>query len=377
MNPPANSLEGAILTPDSWILGQLEARDGRIVSLRGERVPRDSTPPGPWILPGFIDGHVHGGDGADVMEGEASVRRMARFHLTRGVTSLLATTMTASVADIRAALAGIEAVRQASAAGEATVLGTHLEGPFLSPAKLGAQPPAMLEPDVALALELHRISPLSVATLAPELAGALPLIKALQGLGVRAQLGHTCASAACVERAMNAGATGFTHLFNAMSGAEHRGTGCAGAALAHAEWAEILCDGEHVEATMIHAARRAIPGLYAVSDATSAAGMPDGPFQLGDVAIEKVGAKVTLRGTETLAGSAHALDDALRHLLGIGVPLGEASDMLSTRAARYLGHAPLGTLVEGAPADLVEWSPEHRITQVFQAGVRVHVAAGT
>ncbi|MBZ8132949.1 N-acetylglucosamine-6-phosphate deacetylase [Afifella sp. IM 167] len=361
-------LEGSILTPSGWIAGELLVADGRIAGTVGRPVGEEALQP-PFILPGFIDCHVHGGAGADAMEGEAAVRKLAAFHASRGTVAMLPTTMTAKKAEIEAALAGIEAVRRRPGSGEAAVLGAHLEGPFINPCKLGAQPAEMLDPDPVLAAEWCRRFSIRVVTLAPERPNGEALVRLLAEAGVKPQIGHSLATADEARSALQAGIAGFTHLFNAMSGTDHRAPGVAAVALAEGESAELIADLHHVAPDMIRAAARAIPGLYAITDATSAAGMPDGQYRLGAQTIVKQGGRATLADGETLAGSVLTMDAALKNLVAIGFSLREASDMLSARPASYLGLEDLGAISEGAVASLVVLDEALALAEVFLAGV--------
>lgn len=360
--------EACVLTPDGWQEGRVVCRNGRVAAIEGRLLREGEQPGPPYLLPGFVDLHVHGGGGADAMEGEAAVRRLARFHAGHGTVALAPTTMTAPEAEIESALKGIEAMRLAPEKGAARVLGAHLEGPFISPHKLGAQPPLAILPDVQLAMSWASAGRIQVATVAPELEGAGGLIRALAATGCRVQIGHTNASAAEAERGMGAGASGFTHLFNAMSGLDHRAPGAAAAALARAGAAEIICDLAHVDAQMIQVARRAIPGVYAVTDATSAAGMPDGEYRLGRHRVVKKGGRVLLADGKTLAGSALTMDQALRNLVAIGLPLEEAAAMVASRPAAYLGLADLGAIRPGAAASFVLLDGKLEVERVWVAG---------
>jgi N-acetylglucosamine-6-phosphate deacetylase len=340
-----DTLTGVILTPDGWVRGRL--RHGASIQAID---PDDSAPDDRFILPGFVDLHVHGGHGADVMEGATAVQHMARFHARHGTTSLLATTVTAPRDAILRAAEGVAAAEHAP--GAARVLGLHLEGPFINPDALGAQPPFAIPADRSLIDALAAIVPLRVVTLAPEMDPDFALTAHLRGLGVRVQLGHTTCSYALALAALAAGASGFTHLFNAMSPLHHRAPGCAGCALAHADHAEMIFDLHHVEPGAILAARRAIPGLYGITDSVAAAGMPDGAYRLGAHAIHKQGDTVRL-ADGTLAGSVLTMDGALLNLLSLGLPMAEASARLSTIPARYLGLPDRGQIVTGAAADIV------------------------
>jgi N-acetylglucosamine-6-phosphate deacetylase len=213
-----------------------------------------------------------------------------------------------------------------------------------------------------------------LVTIAPEMPGHLELIVQLRARGFVVQIGHSAASYEDGVAALEAGAAGFTHLFNAMSGLHHRQPGLAGAALAHAERAEIIPDLQHVHAGAIRAALRAIPGLYCVTDSTSAAGMPDGDYRLGSHVVTKCLGAVRL-ADGTLAGSALTMDQALRNLVDVlGLTIAEASRRTSTIAAAHAGAHGRGALRPGAYADLVVIDGDLRVQQVFVEGEAVSPA---
>lgn len=355
-------LEGRILADNGFIRGRIRFGE-RILDL--EAVP--GAPDEPIILPGFIDLHVHGGGGAEVMAGEAGIRQTAAFHLRHGTTSLLATSVTAPARDLVRVAEAAAAVAACPGEGEARVLGLHLEGPFISPQALGAQPPFAIPPDLALADRILATGALRVVTMAPEIDPELTLVRHLAAAGVRVQIGHTRCSWREAMAALDAGASGFTHLFNAMSGLAHRAPGAVAAAFARGQWAEIIPDLEHVLPGAILAARRAIPGLYGVTDAVAAAGMPDGRYRLGQHELSRRGGRVELEDG-TLAGSVLTMDMALRNLVAIGLPLEEAARRLSTLPAEYLGLADLGRLAPGCRADLLLLDGSLRLQMVFREG---------
>ena len=249
----------------------------------------------------------------------------------------------------------------------ARIIGAHLEGPFISPDALGAQPPFAIPPDLPLLEELAALAPIRVATYAPEIDPAGELLAAFRRLGTRAQIGHTTCTYAQARAALAAGAAGFTHLFNAMSGLHHRRAGAVGAALALAQSAELILDLHHVEEGAALAALRAIPRLHCVTDAVAAAGMPDGEYHLGAHTIVKRGDIVRL-ADGSLAGSVLTMDRALRNLLRLGLPLAEAARRCSTLPADYLGLADRGQLVPGAAADLVVVDRLGQIGSVLNEG---------
>lgn len=320
------------------------------------------------IVPGFVDLHVHGGGGADVMEGPDAVRSMARFHARHGTTTLLATTVTAPEATLRSSFAGIGEAMAEPAADGAEVIGVHLEGPFISPDALGAQPPFAIPPDLDLVAELHELAAIRVATMAPEIDSDGRLLAWFKGHGVRAQIGHTRCSYAEAEAALAAGATGFTHLYNAMTALQHRKAGAVGCALAHARHAELILDFQHVEPGAVLAALRAVPKLYGITDAVAAAGMPDGPYRLGSHAIEKRGPAVRL-ADGTLAGSVLTMDRAFANWLSLGLGTEDAVRRTSTIAADYLGLEERGRIAPGARADLVALGPDGTVEAVWRDGL--------
>jgi N-acetylglucosamine-6-phosphate deacetylase len=363
-----SSLDGRILTTDGWRRGRLSFGASVL-----ELAPRPEAPDDRLILPGFVDLHVHGGGGADCMAGEAAVRALARFHARHGTTSLLATTVTAPADELRAALGGIGAVVRAPGPGEARVLGCHLEGPFISPQALGAQPPFAIPPDLALLDALAALAPLRVATIAPEVDPDDALLRRLRAHGARVQLGHSRADADRTAAALAAGAAGFTHLYNAMSGLHHRAPGMVGTALAQAQYAELILDFQHVAPAAARAALRAIPGLYGITDAVAAAGMPAGEYRLGRHAVTKDGDCVRL-ADGTLAGSTLTMDRALRNFMTLGLTLEDAARRLSEVPARYLGLEDCGRIAPGLRADLVVVDPGGHLCAVYLAGAALDLA---
>ena len=362
------AITGNILTPQGWVHGDI-GFDTHIAVVKGGAVdPASNTDD--YILPGFIDLHVHGGGGKDVMEAGDAVRTIAALHARHGTTSLLATTMTAPSDDIELALAAIGRAAARRGAGEARVLGAHLEGPYINPGKLGAQPDYARAATLADVRALAALAPLKLITVAPEIPGHLDLVKALADAGMRVQLGHTAGSYEDGKAALDHGAHGFTHLFNAMTGLHHREPGMVGAALAHAQYAELIPDLLHVHPGAIRTALRCIPKLYCVTDSTAATGMPDGEYMLGRQVVMKCLGGVRLPDG-TLAGSALTMDQALRNLVKIGLELADASARVSTYAADYLDLPDRGRLATGAWADLVVLDRDLQLKAVYIEGERL------
>jgi N-acetylglucosamine-6-phosphate deacetylase len=368
-------IEGHIFTPRGFVHGVLEHAGGRIVRIHGVPVPeRDARHRASvLVLPGFIDAHVHGGGGRDTMEGDGAIDCIARLHVRHGTTSLLATTMTAPLSEVEAAMVALAPSCRTRAAGAARVLGVHLEGPYINPGKLGAQPDFVRPASLAEVRALHALAPILLITLAPEQPGNLDLIAPLRAAGFQVQIGHTLGSYEDGVAALERGAGGFTHLFNAMSGMHHRTPGIVGAALAHAQYAEIIPDLVHVHPGALLAALRAIPCLYCVTDSTAAAGMPDGEYRLGRHSVTKCLGGVRL-ADGTLAGSTLTMDQALRNLIALGLSMSDASRRVSTYAADHLGLGERGRLAEGAYADIVALDAELNLKRVIVEGEEIDLA---
>jgi len=367
-----SQVRGNVLTPQGWIDGAIHFGD-LICAIEGESLEHEPSglgDSGDYILPGFIDLHVHGGGGKDVMEGGDAVDTIARLHARHGTTSMLATTMTAPLAELEVALTAIGSACRQRGAGRARVLGAHLEGPYINPGKLGAQPDFAIEATLDQVDWLASFAPLKLITIAPEVDGHLELVRTLTTGGMLVQIGHTLGSYEDGVAALKNGAAGFTHLFNAMSGFHHRDPGMAGAAMAHAEYAELIPDLLHVHPGAIRAALRAIPRLYCVTDSTAAAGMPDGDYMLGRQVVHKCCGGVRL-SDGTLAGSTLTMDQALRNLIAMGLDIGEASLRTSTYPADYLGVKERGRLKTGCFADILVFDRQFTLKEVYVEGEKI------
>jgi N-acetylglucosamine-6-phosphate deacetylase len=330
---------------------------------------------GQWVLPGFIDVHVHGGGGTSFTEGTADdARKAAEFHRGHGTTTMLASLVTAPLAELEA-----RAAMLAELADDGIIAGLHLEGPFLSPARRGAQDPRhMLAPDVAAFERLLAAARghLKIITLAPELPGAARVIKAATRAGVTVAVGHTDATADVTLAAIDAGATHATHLFNGMRPLHHREPGAVGALLDRDEvTCEVIADGVHLhDITIRLAARVKGPGrLVLVSDATAAAGMPDGRYRLGSLRVTVAGGVARLLDDSAqvgaIAGSTATLAGVVRHAIAAGLPVPEVAAAASTTPARILGLADrTGALCPGLAADLVVCDDDFRPRAVMRQG---------
>jgi N-acetylglucosamine-6-phosphate deacetylase len=302
------------------------------------------------------------------MEGGDALLRVSELHARHGTTALLATTMTAPAPELEQAFVAMQALGLQRSPSGARFLGVHLEGPYINQGKLGAQPDFARKLDLAELQRLNDLFPISLITLAPEVPGQMEIIASLCALGFRIQIGHTLGTYEEGLQALSKGAGGFTHLFNAMTSMHHRAPGMVGAALAHANHAEIIPDLIHVHPGAIRVALRAIPGLYCVTDSTAAAGMPDGEYRLGRHTVTKCLGGVRL-ADGTLAGSTLTMDQAFRNLANeLGLSLSEASSRVSTHAADYLGLTDRGRLAVGCWGDVVLLDRDLRLLNVFVEG---------
>jgi len=354
-----------IVEPVVIVEGSKIAAIGRRGKLPAPRGAREISAAGKTIVPGFVDVHIHGAGGHDVMEGEVRALEIVAATVARhGTTSLVATTVTASEEQTCHSVAGIARFilrrRDSSPrAASAEILGIHLEGPFISRTRRGVHPEQWIAaPSTALLSRIvaEALGTALILTLAPELPGALELIAAARNAGLVVSLGHTDASYDQARAAISAGARHAAHVFNAMRPFSHRETGVLGAVLTSPEVsAELIADGVHVDAAAMQMlfALKTPERVILVSDGTSATGMPDGQYQLGTFAVTVSGG--VCRNTEgKLAGSTLTLDRALRNVVALGVPLPEALRMVTTNPARQLGlGARKGVLAPGADADLV------------------------
>jgi N-acetylglucosamine-6-phosphate deacetylase len=370
--------------PDAGIL----IRDG-VIELIGPRqgmsVPPDTQEISATTLtavPGFLDIHIHGAGGHDVMEGsEEALAAVTRTVASHGTTSILATTVTASLDDTYRSIEGITRyIKQQHTTDEprAEVLGLHFEGPFLSPERRGVHPAEfLLLPSSEVLENLLQASAgnARILTLAPELLGAAPCIEAARSAGLVVAMGHTDATYEQARAAIARGVHHAVHVYNAMRPFSHRDSGVLGAVLTSPEvTAEMIADGVHVEEAAMRLLLQAKgPGcVILVSDGISATGMPDGAYTLGKFQVQVAGGVV--RNSEgKLAGSTLTLDRALRNIVGLGVSMPAALGMLTANPARVLGiEFKKGALRFGADADIVLLDEALQVSNVWVRGVPLH-----
>jgi N-acetylglucosamine-6-phosphate deacetylase len=365
-------LAGArVVLPSGVIRARLTVEDGRIVANAPEEQPTaDLT--GHWIVPGFVDIHVHGGGGASFSAGSApEALTVAATHRAHGTTTMLASLVTSKLDDL-ARQAGVlaELVEQGELAG------IHFEGPFLSPHRCGAHQPSLLrEPDPAGVRKLLDAArgAACMMTLAPELPGGLASVRVLADAGVIAAVGHTDAGYEATLDAIDAGATVATHLFNAMPPLGHRAPGPVAALLQDERvTVELINDGIHLHPAVLTLAFKAATAARVafITDAMGATGMGDGRYRLGPVQVEVKGGVARLVDGGSIAGSTLTLDTAFQRAVTVDkLPVEHVVEAISAGPAKLLGrYDRIGSLEPGKDADLVVLDEHFSLTAVMRKG---------
>ena len=343
---------------------------------------KDYVASGMTVVPGFVDVHIHGAGGHDVMEAEAAALDKVTATVARfGTTSIVATTVTAPIEATCHSLEGIAAYIRAhestadNARFGADILGIHLEGPFINPERRGVHPTASILAPSVESFEKFRAAAgnlIKLITIAPEMPDALKLIAAAVADGVVVGLGHTDADYAQARAAIQAGARHAVHVYNAMRPFTHRDPGVISAVLTDADvTAEIIADGVHVAGPAIQVllGTKGFDTVLLVSDGTAATGMRDGTFKLGGFEVQ-VRDGVVRNSEGKLAGSTLTIDRAIRYLVDLGVPVVDAIRMATILPARRLGLAgKKGIIAVGADADLVVLTPDLHVAGVMTRGV--------
>jgi N-acetylglucosamine-6-phosphate deacetylase len=358
---------------------EIVAKKGRITAIREQTRARGKSVVDlgrNYLAPGFIDLHVHGALGRDTMEASAEAfRAICDFHATGGTTSLLLTTATAPMDNLIDVLNAVQSCRSSIS----RIAGVHVEGPFISKAKCGAQRAEFIQDPSSVAVRqfLEHADVIKRVTIAPELPGALQAIEDFHGHGISVSGGHSAAWDEDARSGFDHGMRSVTHTFNCMSSARRRGFYRVGGLLEFALSepqisCELIADGHHVLATLVKMLYRAKGpgGICLVTDATAGAGLPDGSrFSLfGNECIVESGVCL-LADRSALAGSASRMIDLVRTLVDVAeVPLHEAVTMATGNPARAIGLETKGRLAPGADADFVVLSPELGLLRTFAGG---------
>ena len=360
---------GRLVLEDRILPGRLRVEEGRIVAVE----PDAAESGGPFVCPGFVDLHVHGWGGHDAMGGPDALSGMARALLRHGISAFLPTAVTSPLETLLAFADDVRGWTAEAPADGAEPLGFNLEGPYISHDKKGAQNPAFIQvPDEADRARLEALlDGLRIITIAPEVAGAVELIRWFAVRGVAVSLGHSNASYEAAAVGYAAGGRTTTHLFNGMSGVHNHEPGLAVAALADdGAYVELVADGHHVDPSvwpLILRAKRS-DRLVLVSDAISMAGAGQGRFSLGGLEVEVTGDECRLVSDGRLAGSVIAIDTSVRNLAQAGLPLPRAVAAASLNPLALLGITDRGRLAPGQLADLVELDDDLRVSRVMRFG---------
>src|SRR5271165_5755150 len=379
---------GRVLTPTAEITDAgILIREGVIEELglrEGMRLPdgaQEISVTDKTAIPGFVDVHIHGAGGRDVMEGNAAALAVVTKTVARhGTTSFVATTVTASPDDTIRSVEGIAhyiSQQHETDDARAEVLGIHFEGPFLSPARRGVHPQEWLKLPSAELLEKFlqaAAGNAQILKIAPELLGAMPCIDAARKAGMVVAVGHTDATYEQTRAAIAHGVRHAVHVYNAMRPFSHRDSGVIGAVLTSPEvTAELIADNVHVDEAAMRLLLKAKGAghVILVSDGISATGMPDGKYQLGNLEVTVTGG-VCRNAEGKLAGSTLTLDRSLRNIVALGASLCDAVRMLTLNPATLLGlEFKKGSLRTGADADIVLLDEDLHVNRVWARGLLV------
>lgn len=361
----------------------IEISGDRLVSCESSTPPAGSEPEhvAGWVVPGFVDVHVHGGNGCDYPTEDPQAALAARtFHTAYGTTSSLASLVTAPLDQLCRQIATI-----ADLVDDGYFAGIHLEGPFLSPAQRGAHEQSLLrspDPETVDRLITTGRGHLTMVTLAPELPGARTAIARFLAAGVRVAVGHTDADRDAMVAALDAGATVATHLFNAMRSIHHREPGPIPLLLTDARVAvELIADGFHVHRDVLRMAATAAgpERVLLITDAMAAAGKPDGDFALGGRSVRVRDGMARLVGEDgslgSISGSTLTMAEAFQTMTSITGSIEVVAAMAATNAARHLGLAGVGSIEAGCRADLCVVDENGTLQRVMQAGRWLSVPA--
>ena len=370
---------GRLVTPDGIVDGWLETAGQTITAIGPGEPPRpaDRNLAGRWVVPGFVDIHVHGGAGADFTTGDlTSAPQIVGLHRRHGTTTMLASLVTADVDRLVTTLGSLTELVD-----DGLLAGMHLEGPFLAPARCGAHDRDLLrapDRDIVDRFIAAGRGGIRMVTLAPELPNAMDSVRSLVDAGVVVAIGHTDATYEQTRAAIDAGATVGTHLFNAMPQLHHRKPGPVPALLEDDRvTVELICDGVHLHPAAVRMAIRTA-GAYRIAlitDAMAAAGAGDGDgeYQLGGLAVRVKDGVARLADSETIAGSTLTMDRAFQFMIDAGIGIEDAVRMASTTPARVLGMAHrVGSLAVGLDADLLVVDQDFGVRAVMAKGTWLH-----
>jgi N-acetylglucosamine-6-phosphate deacetylase len=375
---PTEQIDRPIVLIDEGTIAEVTTSDARAIPSGCRTIDF----PGAVLVPGFLDIHIHGGAGFDVMDSDSSaLPAIEELIAEHGVTAYLPTTVTAPIEKMLAALERLaDAIERAAGTsvrpnrGRARPLGIHLEGPFISRAKRGVHPPEDILPPSAQAFEKFWQASrghIRMMTIAPELPGAADVIEQAARCGVCVSLGHSDSDSRSAQHAIERGARHATHTFNAMRVLDHREPGILGVVLSNDRiTADIIADGIHLAPEIVELFLKAKGTERAVliTDAISATGMPDGKYRLGSFDVEVSAGRCMANGK--LAGSVLTMDRAIRNVMQItGCSLQQAARLATVNPAAVIEHRDKGILAAGTATDIVVLTPEGQVVTTLVGGV--------
>jgi N-acetylglucosamine-6-phosphate deacetylase len=378
---PQDEVSDPLVLIEDGLISAVSSRTRREIPGKARIIDLSEESGDAILAPGFVDIHVHGGAGVDVMRGATDeLSRLHRFLTSHGVTGYFPTTVAAPLDETCRSLERLAEVIERTATltggdGEALArpLGIHLEGPFLSHKRRGVHPPEyLIEPTVAIFERLWQAArgQVRMMTIAPELPGALAVISEAARRGVCVSIGHSDATLEAARAGVRAGARHATHTFNAMRPLDHRDPGIVGAVLSDdAVTADLIADGIHVapEVVKIILLAKRVERSVLITDATAAAGMPDGTYQLGPLQVQVKDGKCTVDGR--LAGSVLTMDRAVRNVTQFaGWGLRDAVRAATLNAARVVGFERQGRIAPGAEANFVVLSADGQVKKTIVRG---------
>ncbi|MDO5022113.1 MAG: N-acetylglucosamine-6-phosphate deacetylase [Eubacteriales bacterium] len=372
-------INGVIVTPEGEMKNKALYFDKSIIAIDDvgkHQAEEIIDAKGKYVIPGLVDVHVHGYLGEDVSDGDKQgLRKMAKGILANGVTSFVPTTMTVPWEEIEASFELVRALKDESKEEDfdgAEILGVHSEGPFINPKKKGAQKDSnILAPDADKVLPFKDI--ISIITLAPEMPGGIDSIrKIVQNSDIKVSIGHTDASYEQAMEAIEAGADNITHLFNAMTGLNHRAPGVVGAALTSDAYCQVIADGFHIHPALFSLVYRLKKDKFVlITDCTRAGGLEDGEYTLGGQPIFVKGVECRL-ADGTIAGSVLKLNKAVYNLRKhTNIPFFEVINAASINAAKSIGVDKFkGSLEVGKDADIVIMDENCEVYNTFVRGAQ-------
>ncbi|MBC7328368.1 N-acetylglucosamine-6-phosphate deacetylase [bacterium] len=349
--------DACIYTPEEIIRGNILIADGKVKAVGDIKIPKEAKTVqlnGKLVVPGFIDVHTHGCGGYDCMDGKSSLEEITAILPRFGVTAFFPTGVASPHKEL---LAFLQDIREAKSKG-AKILGAHLESPYISMDKRGAQPPEAIRPvDMGEIEELIEAG-VKIFTIAPEVEGAIEAIRRLKQAGVVVSLGHSSAGWEEALMGVNAGISKATHLFNAMPPLLHRQPGCVGVALSDDRVAcEVIADFVHLHPLIVKliVKTKGSDKVLLITDSAPFSGLPDGEYEWlgGRVIVKKEGRIFFKDAPDVLAGSCLTLDQAVRNVHSLGFNLKDVLKMVTLNPARETNHPELGMIRVGNPADLV------------------------